>query len=123
MSNVLINIASEFDSKGFKQAQTSTNVLEKQAKKLGKTLLAAFSVQKIAQYSKASVLAYSQDQKSAALLSNQLKNLGLAYSAVDVEKFIKNLESQTGILDDELRPAFSKLVRVTGRNSSSKIPV
>lgn len=120
MSNVLINIASEFDSKGFKQAQTSTNVLEKQAKKLGKTLLAAFSIQKITQYSKASVLAYSQDQKSAALLSNQLKNLGLAYSAVDVEKFIKNLESQTGILDDELRPAFSKLVRVTGSVAESQ---
>ena len=123
MSNVLINIASEFDSKGFKQAQTSTNVLEKQAKKLGKTLLAAFSIQKIAQYSKASVLAYSQDQKSAALLSNQLKNLGLAYSAVDVEKFIKNLESQTGILDDELRPVTRTNFENAGRNSSSKIPV
>lgn len=120
MSNVLINIASEFDSKGFKQAQSSTNVLEKQAKKLGKTLLAAFSIQKITQYSKASVLAYTDDRKAAALLSNQLKNLGLSYAAVDVEKFIANLESQTGILDDELRPAFSKLVRVTGSVAESQ---
>ena len=120
MSNVMINIASEFDSKGFKKAETSTSALEKQAKKLGKTLLAAFSVQKITQYSKASILAYSQDQKAAALLSNQLKNLGLAYQAVDVEKFIAQLEAQTGILDDELRPAFSKLARVTGTVAESQ---
>lgn len=114
MSNVMINIASEFDSKGFKKAETSTSALEKQAKKLGKTLLAAFSAQKIMQYSKASVLAYANDQKAAALLSNQLKNLGLSYSAVGVEKFIAELQKQTGILDDELRPAFTNLVRITG---------
>ena len=120
MSNVMINIASEFDSKGFKKAETSTSALEKQAKKLGKTLLAAFSVQKTTPYSKASILAYSEDQKTAALLSNQLKNLGLAYQAVDVEKFIAQLEAQTGILDDELRPAFSKLARVTGTVAESQ---
>ena len=120
MSNVLINIASEFDSKGFKKAESSTSALEKQAKKLGKTLLAAFSAQKILQYSKASVNAYAQDQKAAALLSNQLKNLGLAYASVDVEKFISSLEAQTGILDDELRPAFSKLARVTGTVAESQ---
>lgn len=120
MSNVLINIASEFDSKGFKKAQSSTSALEKQVNKLGKALLGAFSAQKILAYSKASVNAYAQDQKSAALLSNQLKNLGLAYSAVDVEKFIASLEAQTGILDDELRPAFSQLVRVTGTLAESQ---
>ena len=120
MSNVLINIASEFDSRGFKKAESSTSALEKQAKKLGKTLLAAFSAQKILQYSKASVNAYAQDQKAAALLSNQLKNLGLAYASVDVEKFISSLEAQTGILDDELRPAFSKLARVTGTVAESQ---
>lgn len=113
MSNVMINIASEFDSKGFKKAQSSTSALEKQANKLGKALLAAFSAQKVLQYSKASVLAYANDRKSAALLANQLKNLGLAYAAVDIEKFISNMEQTTGIVDDELRPAFSNLVRVT----------
>jgi hypothetical protein len=114
MSNVLIGIASEFDAKGFKQAEKSTSALDKNVKKLGKTLLGVFSAQKIMQYSKASVLAYANDQKAAALLSNQLKNLGLSYSAVGVEKFIADLQTQTGILDDELRPAFTDLVRVTG---------
>ena len=120
MSNVMINIASEFDSKGFKKAQSSTTALEKQVNKLGKAVVAAFSAQKIMQYSKASVLAYAEDRKAAALLSNQLKNLGLSYAAVDVEKFIANLESQTGILDDELRPAFAQLVRVTGSVAESQ---
>lgn len=114
MSNVLISIASEFDNRAFKKAEASTNLLEKQAKKLGKTLLGAFSVHQVMQYSKASILAYTNDAKAAALLANQLKNLGLSYQAVNVEKFISDLQSATGILDDELRPAFSKLVRVTG---------
>lgn len=114
MSNVLISIASEFDNRAFKKAEASTSLLEKQAKKLGKTLLGAFSVHQVMQYSKASILAYTSDAKAAALLANQLKNLGLSYQAVNVEKFIADLQSATGILDDELRPAFSKLVRVTG---------
>lgn len=113
-SNVLIGIASEFDAKGFKQAQTATSQLDKTAKKLAKTLAGAFSVHKVIQYSKQSVLAYANDQKAAALLANQLKNLGLSYSAVGVEKFIAELQKQTGILDDELRPAFTNLVRITG---------
>lgn len=114
MSNVLISIASEFDNRAFRKAEASTSLLEKQAKKLGKTLLGAFSVHQVMQYSKASVLAYTNDAKAAALLANQLKNLGLSYQAVNVEKFISDLQSATGILDDELRPAFAKLVRVTG---------
>lgn len=114
MSNVMINIASEFDGKGFKNADRATSALDKNMKKLAKTVVGVFSTQKILAYSKASVKAFADDQKAAALLSNQLKNLGLSYSAIDVEKFIAQLQTQTGILDDELRPAFANLVRVTG---------
>ena len=120
MSNVLISIASELNAKGFKDAQDKTSGLEKSANKLGKALLAAFSVKKLADFSKASIKAFAEDQKAAALLSNQLKNVGLAYASVDVEKFIKNLQAQTGILDDELRPAFSELARVTGSVAQSQ---
>lgn len=118
MTNVLINIATEFDKKGFRQAETSTDKLAKSVNKLGKQMLGVFSVAKLTQYSKASVLAYTEDRRQAALLANQLKNLGLSYSAVKVEDFIAKMEKQTGILDDELRPAFSQLARVT--NSYTK---
>ena len=120
MSNVMINIASEFDSKGFKNADKATSALDKSMKRLAKTVVGVFSAQKVLAYSKASVKAFAEDQKAAALLSNQLKNLGLAYAAVDVEKFIAQLQTQTGILDDELRPAFAQLARVTGSVAESQ---
>lgn len=120
MSNVLISVVSEFDKKGFSNAEKATSSLDKSMKKLGKTVLGVFSAQKILSYSKASVRAFADDQKAAALLSNQLKNLGLAYASVDVEKFIEQLQAQTGILDDELRPAFSQLARVTGSVAESQ---
>jgi plasmid stability protein len=45
-----------------------------------------------------------------------LKNLGLAYGANvgTVNGFINRLEAQTGVLDDELRPAMDRLLRATG---------
>ena len=74
-SNVFIGIASEFDNKGFKQAEKATSALDKQAAKLGKTLLAAFSGQKILQYSKASVLAYSEDRRAAEAVLNAIAQI------------------------------------------------
>lgn len=121
MSQVMIDIAAEFTGrKGFKEAETATMKLEKSVNKLGKQLLGVFSVAKVTQYSKQSILAYTEDRRAAALLGAQLKNLGLAYAEVDVEKFIASMEKQTGILDDELRPAFSQLARVTGSVAKSQ---
>lgn len=121
MSQVMIDIAAEFTGrKGFKEAETATMKLEKSVSKLGKQLLGVFSVAKVTQYSKQSILAYTEDRRAAALLGAQLKNLGLAYAEVDVEKFIASMEKQTGILDDELRPAFSQLARVTGSVAKSQ---
>ena len=65
-------------------------------------------------YGKASVKAASEDIKAQKLLANSLKNVGLAYASIDVENFISKLQSQTGILDDTLRPAFANLAAVTG---------
>ena len=120
MSNVLISVVSQFDKKGFTQADKSASALEKSMNRLAKATLGALSTQRILAYSKVSIKAYAEDQRAAALLSNQLKNLGLAYAAVDVEAFIGKLQAQTGILDDELRPAFAQLARVTGSVAQSQ---
>ena len=120
MSNVLISVVSQFDKKGFTQAEKSTSTLEKSMKRLAKATVGALSAERVLAYSKASIKAYAEDQRAAALLSNQLKNLGLAYAAVDVEAFISKLQAQTGILDDELRPAFAQLARVTGSVAESQ---
>lgn len=121
MSDVRINIASEFTGrKAFQQAESATNSLEKSVGKLAKRLAGAFSVYKIAQFSRQSVNAFMEDQKAAASLANELKNVGLSYNTKAVEDFIKTMQQQTGILDDELRPAFGRLIRVTGSLASTQ---
>jgi hypothetical protein len=123
MSNVNINIAAEFKGKkAFKEATTSTDKLTKNVKGLAKGLLAVYSAQKIMSYAKASVKAFAEDEKAAASLGQTLKNLGLAYgaNAGTVNGFISRLEMQTGVLDDELRPAMDRLLRATGDVTKSQ---
>jgi hypothetical protein len=116
MSNVAINIAAEFKGKkAFKEAETATDKLTKNVKGLAKGLLAVYSAQKILSYGKASVKAFAEDDKAAKALGTTLKNLGLAYGANvgTVNGFINRLEMQTGVLDDELRPAMDRFLRAT----------
>jgi len=113
-ANVNINLNSKADLKGFKQAETASSKLAKSAKKLGVALGLAYSAKAIVSYSKAAMMAASQDQKAQKILTNNLKNVGLAYAAIDAESFIQSMEKQTAILDDNLRPAYSQLAQVTG---------
>ena len=113
-ANVNINLNSKADLKGFKQAESATSKLAKSAKKLGIALGVAYSAKMVVLYSKAAMMAASQDQKAQKILTNNLKNVGLAYAAVDAESFIQSMEKQTAILDDNLRPAYSQLAQVTG---------
>ncbi len=123
MAQVKIDIATEFTGKkAFKQAETSTDRLTKSTKQLAKGLLAVYSAQKIMAFAKSSVKAFAEDDKAAKALGTTLKNLGLAYgsNADTVNGFISRLEMQTGVLDDELRPAMDRLLRATGDVSKSQ---
>lgn len=115
MPNILIDLAAEFTGKkAFDKADNATTALTKSAKKLAGALGVAFSTRSIVNYSKAAAKAYAADQKATQLLAINLKNVGLAYSSADAEGFIKSMEKQTAILDDELRPAYAQLAKVTG---------
>jgi hypothetical protein len=122
-ADVRIDIAAQFvGKKAFKDAETSTDRLTKNVKGLAKGLLAVYSAQKILSYAKASVKAFAEDDKAATSLGVTLKNLGLAYGANvgTVNGFISRLEMQTGVLDDELRPAMDRLLRATGDVAKSQ---
>lgn len=120
MSNIRIDIASEFKDKGFKQAEKATGGLNSTLKTLGKTLAATFSVREIYQFSKASVKAFSEDQQAAVRLSKTLDNLGLSFENARVTTFISELESASGVLDDSLRPAMQSLLMTTGSVTKSQ---
>jgi hypothetical protein len=115
-ADVRIDIAAQFvGKKAFKDADTSVDKLNKNVKTLAKSLLAVYSAQRILSYGKASVKAFAEDDKAAKALGTTLKNLGLAYGANvgTVNGFINRLEMQTGVLDDELRPAMDRFLRAT----------
>ena len=113
-SDILINIIGEFQKKGFNDANRAIDRLEKGAKSLGRTLGVSLSAAAITAYSKKAISAANADIKSQRLLAVSLNNVGLAYSQIEVEQFIQRLQTQTGILDDELRPAFAQLAQITG---------
>jgi hypothetical protein len=115
MANVVIDIAAQYTgNKAFKQAETATQKLEKSVGKLGKQLLGVFAAGKLLSFSKQAVKAFAADEKAARSLSLALANTGNAFAAIEVEKFIGDLQRATGVLDDNLRPAFRTLLTATG---------
>ena len=108
-----IKVGSTFDAKGFKQAETASKKLTKTVKGLAASFGVAFSTRAVVNFSKASIKAFAEDDAAITQLRQNLKNLGLAYQSQNAENFIATLERQTNILDDELRPAYAKLSKIT----------
>jgi hypothetical protein len=121
MATVVIDIASEFTGKkAFSQADAATAKLTKSVKSLAAVFGVAFSARAVVAYGKASVKAFAADDKAAKVLSRTLNNLGLAFADPEVKNFIATLEKQYGVLDDQLRPAYQKLVTTTGDYKKSQ---
>jgi hypothetical protein len=114
MANVKIDIAAEFTgNKAFKQAETSSQKLEKSVSNLGKKLAGVFAASSLIAFGKASIKAFAADEKAARSLALALTNTGNSFAAIEVEKFIADLQRTTGVLDDNLRPAFRTLLTAT----------
>ena len=102
-----IPIISTFNAKGIDKATKSFD-------KLGRSVNRSLGLIGIEEFARRSIKAFAEDQKSAALLANTLKNLGQEFLDTGVEKFIANLSLATGVIDDELRKAFQGLFIATG---------
>lgn len=59
------------------------------------------------------VKAAMDDESSLKALAQTLENVGLAHQQPAVEEFISQMERSLGIADDQLRPAYDRLVRST----------
>lgn len=117
---ILIPIVSEFNNKGFKQAEKQVSALDKGLKRLAVTLGASLSVRKITQFSKASIKAFIEEDKAVQALARNLENLGLAYDVRPIEGYIRELQYATGVADGELRPALQQLVTTTKNLGSAQ---
>jgi len=117
-----IPIISTFNNSGIKQAQKQVGGLAGAFKKLGlasKLSLAGAGIA-VTRFARQSTAAAIAEEKAVRSLSVTLKNLGLAASDKRIGEFIGKLQFATGIAEDQLRPAFQKLVTVTGQVALSQ---
>jgi hypothetical protein len=110
-----ISIGSKADTRGFKKAESAATKLNKTLRNLAGTFGVVYSVDRVIQYGKASVKAFAEDEKAALSLARTVQNLGLGFESqgAALNDYLSTLEKQTGVLDDELRPAMDRLLRST----------
>lgn len=100
-------IVTTFDDKALKKADDAFT-------KLGKTFLGLFSVQKVYQFSKASVRAFADSTREAQLLASQLESVNLGFASPYLNDFIDKLALATGKTGGDLTNAFVALSQATG---------
>jgi hypothetical protein len=117
---ISIPILSDFNSKGidsaireFKKLETAGEKAQFAIKKAA--VPAALALAGLATVAVDAVKAFMEDDKAAQLLATSLRNTTGATKAqiASVEKFITKTSIAAAVADDELRPAFDKLVRGT----------
>ena len=116
-----ISLAAEFVGKNaFKQADKATDKLSKNVKKLAGVLGVTFGVGAVLAFGKASVKAAAADEKAQKQLALALKNVGLGRDVASSEAYISRLQTEFGILDDELRPAYQSLAIATRSSTEAQ---
>jgi hypothetical protein len=100
-------------SKGIATAETKLQSLNKSLNKA--SLVAGVALGALAVAGKDFAIAAAEDQKSSAVLAKTLQSLTGATDAQvkSVEDYITKTSLAVGITDDELRPAYARLVRST----------
>jgi hypothetical protein len=110
---IVFPIVTSYNDKGTKKADDAFT-------KLGKKFLAVFSVTKVVQFGKASVQAFSDSTKEAALLATQLNAVNLGFASPFIDQFLQKLELATGVAGDKLTNAFISLSQATGDASTAQ---
>jgi hypothetical protein len=107
---------------GAKKAEKSLKSLIKNTKSFGLTSKLSIGAASVAltAFAKKSVAAALADEKAQKSLAQTLKNLGLAYNTIGVTNYIDSLQRATGVSEDELRPAFQKLLLVLGNTNKAQ---
>lgn len=113
---IKVPIFFQLNKLGIVGAQKELRKLTNQTKAFGITSKLSIGAASVAltAYTKKALAAAIADEKAQKALTQTLKNLGLAYSTLSVTKYIDNLQRATGVSEDELRPAFQRLVLVLG---------
>jgi hypothetical protein len=125
---VVARILTQYSDKGSKAARKDIAKLGKNFDDFSKKTAKAFGVATAAvaafaiKVGKDAVQAAIADQKGQMLLANSLRNtVGATDAAIaSVEEYVSKLQLETGVVDDDLRPALAKLAAVTGSVSAAQ---
>mgnify|MGYP007071599346 CR=1 FL=1 len=119
-----VHIYGDWDGSAVKKASKDLDGFGKEAKGLsnsvkgaflgvGAAIGAAFSLDAVINFMKGAAQAAMEDERSMVALAKAMENVGLAAQNAGVEAFIEDLMLARGVADDQLRPAFQRIVTVT----------
>jgi hypothetical protein len=110
--SVIIKLLSKFDDSGLRKAKSGFSGLSKTLGAVG----IGFGLKAVTDTLLDAAKAAAADAKSTKLLNIQLeRNAGATASSLkENDKFIESLSLQTGIMDDDLRPAMARFGNITG---------
>lgn len=113
---VIVPVATKFDDSGIRKAKSQFAGLGKSLKTSLGAIGIGVGIAALTSALKNAAKAAVEDNKSQALLANQLRNtIGATDDQIaSVEDSIRSMQFQASVADDVLRPAFAQLVRVTG---------
>ena len=112
--NVVVNFITKLSSRGIDNFGKQSRGLERSLGLLQKRLVALVGFGAFFRFIKTSTKAFAEETGQVKQLELALSNLGFAYSALNVENTIANLQRLTAVADSELRPALAQLVRQVG---------
>lgn len=113
---VIVPVVSKFDDRGFNKAKSGFAALSRSLKSSLGAIGVATSLAGVVTQLNAMGKAAVADAKSQALLANAMRNtIGASNAQVaSTESSIQKFSNLYAVLDDQIRPAMSQFVRVTG---------
>jgi hypothetical protein len=107
---------------GLKDAEAAAGSFDNQMKNMAKGVAAAMGTAALIRFGQEAVKASLADAAAQVELQRQLQasTNATAEQVAQVEAFIKTTQNATGVLDDELRPAFATLTRFTQNATESQ---
>jgi len=120
LPNLVFSVASEYDGKGLGKARKDVNAFSRNIKNLARTVGVTLSAAALVQFGKASVKAFSDAQREGVVLTNTMKNLGLAFATSQVDAYINSIGKLYGVTGEQAVPAMQALLSATGSVTKSQ---
>jgi hypothetical protein len=117
--SLVVSAVTTFDGKALGKGQKQISGFEKGVKSLGKAFGVTFGAAALGAYGKNAIKAFAENEKSAARLTQVVKNLGLAFEVPQIERNLDDISAKYGYQGEVLREAFQKLIGVTASAAKS----